>query len=122
MSEADIRAALANRTLTPDEALPLVDAALMQRNAASLHVLRATLIQLSEASNLTLEDARASLERAVDLAPDDPEAYEELGHFFDAVMPDRQKAEECYRLALARGAGPACREALEELRVDRRQR
>jgi len=112
--ERAIRDGLHSRTLTPDEALVLVVAELATTETPSLLVLRGILTQISEHPSLTLQDARASLERAIELAPDEPEAYEELGHFFDAVEPDRDKAEEFYRLALARGAGAACQEALDE--------
>ena len=113
--EREIRKGLRRRWLTPDEALLLVDAELAKAETPSLLVLRAVLVQLSEHAGLTLDNARVSLERAIELAPDDPEAYEELGHFFDAVVPDRDRALRLYRLALARGAGASCREALEEL-------
>ncbi len=113
--ETAIREALRQRRLSPDEALPLVQAELAVAETASLCVLRGVLIQLSDSGTETLDDARASFERATQLAPDDPEGYEELGHYFEAVMPDRERAEAFYRLALARGAGQACQEALDEL-------
>ena len=111
--ERAIRDGLNNGKLTPDEALVLVAAELAIAETPSLLVLRGVLTQVSEHPSLTLEDARTSFERAIELAPDDPEAYEELAHFFDAVEPDRDKAEAFYRLALARGA--SCQEALDEL-------
>lgn len=99
----------------PDEAVPLIEAELASAETASLLVLRGVLIQVSEEGPLTLDDARTSFERAIELAPDDAEAYEELGHLHDAVPPDRDKAEELYRLALAKGAGLSCQEALDDL-------
>ena len=113
--ERSIRDGLWGGRLTPDEALQLVEAELARTETASLLVLRGTLIQLPESGRLTLDEARESFERAIQLAPDDPEAYEELSHYFDAVMPDHQKAKQFYRLALDKGAGPACQEALQEL-------
>jgi hypothetical protein len=56
-----------------------------------------------------------SLSANIQLSPDDPEAHDELGHYYDALMSDRDRAEAFYRLALARGAGAACRQALDEL-------
>jgi hypothetical protein len=113
--ERDIRNGLRRRWLTPDEALVLVDAELARVETPSLLVLRAVLVQLGDDPDLALDEARVSLERAIELAPDDPEAYEELGHFFDVVVPDRYRALRLYRLALAKGAGASCRDALEEL-------
>jgi len=113
--ERAIRDGLAHERLTPDEALPLVDSELACAETPSLLVLRGILIQVSEGGPLTLDDARTSFERAIELAPDYPEAYEELGHLHDAVLPDRDKAEKFYRLALAKGAGASCQEALDEL-------
>jgi len=113
--ERDIRDSLRRRRLTPDQALLLVDAELAKGETPSLLVLRAVLVQLAEDPTLTLDEARISLERAIELAPDDPDAYEELAHFFDAVVPDRERALRLYRLALAKGAGASCRDALEEL-------
>lgn len=115
VSERAIRDGLHSGQLTPDEALVLVAAELATAETPSLLVLRGILTQVSEHPALTLQDARGSFERAIELAPDEPEAYEELAHFFDAVEPDRDKAEEFYRLALAKGAGPSCQEALDEL-------
>ena len=116
--ERAIRDGLARKCLTPDEALPLVDAELASAETPSLFVLRGVLIQVSEEGPLTLDDARTSFERAIALAPDDPEAYEELGHLHDVVLFDRDKAEKLYRLALAKGAGASCQEALDDLLAD----
>ena len=116
--ERDIRHGLRKRWLTPDEGLVLVDSQLAVAETPSLLVLRGILVQLSETPGLGLDDARASFERAIELAPDDPEPYEELGHFFDAVMADRDRAIRLYRLALSKGAGDSCREALDELLVE----
>jgi len=114
-SERAIRDGLQSGHLTPGEALVLVVAELATTETPSLLILRGILTQVSEHPTLTLQDARVSFERAIELAPDEPEAYEELGHLFDAVEPDRDKAEELYRLALARGAGATCQKALDEL-------
>lgn len=95
--------------------LPLVDLALQHDDVASLHILRGILILVSDTSNLELDDARRAFERAIQLRPEHPEAYEELGHFFDAVLPDRERAEQYYRQALEKGAGQSCKDALQEL-------
>src|SRR5262245_2081527 len=91
-SETEIRSGLKSGSLTPDVALPLVNAALRHDDVASLHVLRGILILLSDSADVELDDARKAFERAIEISPDRPEAYEELGHYFDAVMRDREKA------------------------------
>lgn len=118
-AEEDIRRALKEERLSVDQALLRVRDLLSSGEARGLLVFQATLIQLSEVPGLTLQEAQRSLERAVALAPEHPEAYEELGHFFDAVVPDPQKAEKMFRMALQRGAGEACQRALDELLAER---
>ncbi len=119
MTPTEIRAGLRSRILTPDEALQLTDAELSVSESAALWVLRGDLIQLSDWGEYTLAHARASYERAVELAPASPEAYEELGHFFDSIEPDEDRAIDYYREALARGAGESCRIALEAAMCER---
>ena len=70
----DIREGVGRRWLTPDEALLLVNAELARVETPSLLVLRGQLIQLGDDPAFTLDDARISFERAIELAPDDPEA------------------------------------------------
>jgi tetratricopeptide (TPR) repeat protein len=113
--EHAIRDRLRQGEITPDQALVLVETELATAETSSLLVLRGMLTLVSERSTFTLQHARASFERAIELAPDDAEAYEELAHFFDAVEPDRERAERFYRLAVAKGAGAACQDALDQL-------
>ena len=115
MTAADIRSRMRLGALTADQALQLVDAELEQGESTSLWLLRGALIQLSGTGEYSLANARASYERALVLAPESPEPYEELGHFYDAVEPTPQLAMHYYREALARGAGESCREALQAL-------
>ena len=113
--EEKIRNDVRSGWITLSDALGVVKKELEAEETPSLLILQAVLTQLVDDPSETLEDARLCLERAIALAPDGHEAYEELGHFYDAVMPDREKAETFYRLALARGAGAGCQEALDEL-------
>ena len=114
MTEKDIRSGLRTGELSRERALLLVEAELALAESASLWNLRGDLIPLAE-SPRALEDARSSYEHAILLAPDDPEAYESLGHFYDAVEPHWELARQFYMQALGRGAGEACRLALMQL-------
>lgn len=58
---------------------------------AHLWVLRGILIQLSDISTLTLEDAEQSFLKALEIEPDFIEALEDLTHFYYAVMDDKEK-------------------------------
>jgi tetratricopeptide (TPR) repeat protein len=61
---------------------------------------RGDLIQLGEETDIyTLKDAENSYRRAIEINPDDYEAYEELGHFFDAVLDDETEAENWFNIA-----------------------
>jgi hypothetical protein len=61
-------------------------------DSAKLWCLRGDLIQLGPADGPGLDEALACYERAVAIDPMFAEAYEEMGHFFDAVMPDPKRA------------------------------
>lgn len=113
--EQKIREDLRSGWMDVDDALWVVKRELETNESASLLILQAVLIQLSSSGSHGLDDARRCLERAIELAPDDGEAYEALGRFYDSAEPDRVKAEMFYRLALAKGAGEECQQALDEL-------
>ena len=48
----------------------------------------------------SLKDARDALERAAALDPHHVEALQEIAHFYDAVMPDRELAVHYARMCL----------------------
>ncbi len=110
--------------LSAEAALREVETALRLQESAALWLLRGHYILLSD--NLPglpaepgepLSEVRRSYERAIELDPNSPEAHEELGRYFD--LNERPlKAREYYRLALAKGAGEDCAQALRELESD----
>ena len=99
-----------------DAALALIDEALRRfPESARLWCLHGDLLQLRvDDEEQGLEQAGDSYLRAAELAPDDPEPYESLGHFHDAVMDDPGRAAEYFRKAVALGAGESAREGLAE--------
>lgn len=81
---------------------------------------RGDLIQLGPEGNPhTLEDAQASYERALEIDPDDCEALESLGHFFDAVTPNPALAEHYLVRSIGRCAGKHAFISLAELYLER---
>ena len=64
-----------------------------------LLVLWASLVQLQEASNYTLDDACNALKEAVVLDATSPSAAIELGHFLDAVEDDPESAAKVFAQA-----------------------
>src|SRR5262249_7024510 len=87
--------------------------------SARLWWLRGGMIQVgSEGIDYTLTDARMSYERALQVAPDNPEALESLGYFFDAVEPDAVAAERYFRRAIECGGGKTAFIGLAELYVE----
>lgn len=61
-----------------------------------LHVLRASLLQLQEEPQYELEEAKQSLQQAIELDKGSPAAAIELGHFLDNVEDDPQGAVKAY--------------------------
>jgi tetratricopeptide (TPR) repeat protein len=60
------------------------------------------LVQLqSTQTGPTLDEAKAALERAVELGEESPEAWKELGHFLSAVEDDALSASRCFDKAVA---------------------
>jgi tetratricopeptide (TPR) repeat protein len=87
------------------ETMRLVDEAVaLFPRSVKLWCQRGDLIQLGSAGvRHTLEDARASYERALAIDPDNAEPLESLGHFFDAVDPQPILAESYLRQSTERG-------------------
>lgn len=83
------------------EALALVDEAVwVCPNSAKLWCMRGNLIELGSADiSYSLEDALACYERAVSIDPNFAEGHEEIGHFYDAVMPNPARARNAFREA-----------------------
>ncbi|HEV2802849.1 MAG TPA: hypothetical protein VGW12_20435 [Pyrinomonadaceae bacterium] len=68
--------------------------------SAKLWVMRGDLIQLGTGETAhTLEDALACYERAVLIDPNFVEGWEEIGHFYDAVMDEEERAREAFQQA-----------------------
>jgi tetratricopeptide (TPR) repeat protein len=86
---------------TSNEALALADEAVgAYPDSAKLWCMRGDLIQLGSADiPYSLEDALACYERAVSIDPNFAEGHEEIGHFYDAVMPNPNLARRAFRKA-----------------------
>jgi hypothetical protein len=68
--------------------------------SARLWVIRGDLIQLGPESNPhSLEDALGSYFRATEIDPQFIEAWEKIGHFYDAVMDDEVEARKYFQEA-----------------------
>jgi predicted Zn-dependent protease len=68
---------------------------------AHLHVLAAQLVQLAEEPTQTLDDAKRTLQQAVELDKGSPVAAIELGHFLDNVEDDPTAAAKTFALGVA---------------------
>jgi tetratricopeptide (TPR) repeat protein len=65
-----------------------------------LWCIRGDVIQLGpESSPHSLDDARACYERATEIDPNFAEAWEEIGHFHDAVLGDEAGAQQFFERA-----------------------
>lgn len=78
--------------------------------SAALWNARGDFIQLhdgppEELDRWTLDEALASYQRATQVAPNDPEAFESIGYFYDAVEDRPADAEAPFRRAVELGAG-----------------
>src|ERR1044072_1102820 len=68
--------------------------------SARLLVMRGNLIELGPKScPHPLEEALRCYQRAVELDPQFVEAWEEIGHYYDAVLSDEAAAQRCFREA-----------------------
>src|SRR2546426_11405354 len=69
--------------------------------SARLFVVRGNLIQLGpESCPHPLEEALRSYQRAVEINPRFAEAWEEIGHYHDAVLDDEKSAQTYFREAV----------------------
>lgn len=85
-----------------------------------LWIRRGDLIQLSEDADgrLTLEDALLSYQRAIELEPDNAQAYQSTGYFLDRVQDKPREAEPYFRKAIELGSETAhqgLKEVLDQL-------
>ncbi len=82
-----------NFEATPETIALADEAVLAFPNSPKLWCMRGNLIELaSESCPHSLDDAGFCFLRAIAVDPLFVEAYEEAAHFFDAVMPDEQRA------------------------------
>jgi hypothetical protein len=95
---------------TSKEALALVDSAVQVfPDSAKLWCMRGDLILLGPADiPYELEEALTCYERAVSIDSHFAEGYEEIGHFFDAVMPNPKRARRAFRKAASIRAARNC--------------
>jgi tetratricopeptide (TPR) repeat protein len=92
------------------ETLALADEAVRSfPTSARLWVIRGDLILLGpEESPHSLDDALRSYIRATEVDPDFAEAWEEIGHFYDAIRDDEVQAQKYFQeAARLRGNGKA---------------
>jgi tetratricopeptide (TPR) repeat protein len=66
-----------------------------------LHILWASLVQLQEDPEHSLDEAKKALQQAVDLDKSSPAGAIELGHFLDAVEDNPQAASKFYTQGIA---------------------
>jgi len=87
------------------EPLRLVSEALVKHpDSAKLHCLLGDLIQLSDVfPEYELSDALKAYETAAILDPSCPEAFEEIGYYYDAIDEDLEKSEVAFRRAIELG-------------------
>jgi len=111
-----IRAEFATRDTATEEVMNKVDQALEQfPTSPALWCLRGDLIQLSDGEDYTLEDALNSYQRAIELDPNNAEAYEAIGHYYNAVNDDPVRAEPYFKKAIALGGGEGSERGLAEV-------
>ena len=105
----EIKRLIAGKAEASPEVLRKVEAALASNsNSSQLWVWRGILIQLgSDPAAYTTEDVEASFKRAVELDPNNAEAFEELGYLYDAVLNDLSSALAAFRKAVALDVRPA---------------
>ncbi len=98
-------------------AVALLDEALARfPESAALWCLRGDVHQLGEDEDgAAFETAEASYLKAAELDPRNPEPHESLGHLYDAIFDEPARAAECFRKAIALGAGPSAHEGLAEV-------
>ena len=120
MTEADyiktIRAGFSDDGRVTPTALEIMHKALTQYpDSPALWCLRGNLIQLSDGCEFSLADAKDSYLQAIALNPDYAEAYEELGHFYNAVDENLTKSEEYFRKSIALGGSEESEKGLADV-------
>ena len=94
---------------TSNQALALAEEAVRAfPESPKLWCMRGDLIQLSaEGIPYELGDALASYKRAIAINPKCVEAYEEIGHFYEAIMGDAESAKPFFhQAAVLKMSGP----------------
>ena len=92
-----------------------IDDELERAPSAELWILRGDAIQLCDDEEAyDLEEAGASYERALELEPNNAEAFESLAHYTFSVLDDPAKSVELFRKAISLGAGASAKEGLRE--------
>lgn len=89
------------KSTTPLSTIKLVDRAVRKYpNSPELWVLRGCLIQLADENcPHSLEDAINSFKKAVEVDPSFDDAWKEIGHFYDAIDPNRKLSLEAFKKA-----------------------
>lgn len=84
-----------------------------------LWCLRGDMIQIGpDETAHSLDDARGSYERALEIDPDNAEALESLGHYFDAINSKPDIAESYFLKSIDHGAGKNAFVSLAELYLE----
>ena len=106
---ASIKAMIPEGGFAPPAALLHAEAAIKQYpNAPELWCLRGDLIQLTDSvdDGYSLDDALSSYQQAIRIDPTYAEGYEEIGHYYNAVMDDEVRAQPYFdRAATLRAQG-----------------
>ena len=127
MDEQDYIDELSRRVRLQDEVtlemLDLVDRAVADHpSSPTLWCMRGDMIQIGpEESPHSLDDARSSYERALEIDPDNAKALESLGHYFDAVDPNPDLAESYFLKSIERGASKEAFINLAELYLEQQR-
>jgi Flp pilus assembly protein TadD len=114
-------AAILEEVLRDEKATPAALALLGEALArfpddAMLWCLRGDVYQLGEDDDgAGYETAEVSYLKAAELDPRNPEPHESLGHLYDAIFDEPERAAECFRRAISLGAGESAREGLADV-------
>lgn len=95
---AKLRAAWPKESDASLEVIALADEAVrVHPQSSRLWIMRGNLIELGpENVPHTLDEVLRSYQRAIEIAPECVEAWEELGHYHDAVLDDEIAAKRCW--------------------------
>ena len=91
-----IQSTLTEEGFASNDSLRAVEIALQEHpHSVQLWCLRGTLIQLDNGGDnvYQLDDALASYRKAIELDPGCAQAYEEIGHFHDAILDEPEQAQ-----------------------------